>query len=227
MKQYILSVDLGQMNDPTAISILEERLEESFKQSPMDVRHGTRGERKITRVYALRHLERPPLRTTYDQIVDKVKALIETPALRGNAELIIDATGVGRPVLDMMVRAGLSPIGITITGGRTVSQDEDGYHVPKRDLASALQVAFASRRMKLAAGLPLAAEFMKELEAFRVKITKAGTDTYEAWRETDHDDIVLSVAMGVWYATFTRAADVVDHPVKDGKTREYDILRHE
>ncbi len=32
-----------------------------------------------------------------------------------------------------------------------------------------------------------------------MKITVAGNDTYEAWRESDHDDLVLAAAMAAWY----------------------------
>ncbi len=32
-----------------------------------------------------------------------------------------------------------------------------------------------------------------------MKITLAGNDTYEAWREGDHDDLVLAAAMAAWY----------------------------
>jgi hypothetical protein len=40
-----------------------------------------------------------------------------------------------------------------------------------------------------------------ELLNFRVKINLAsGHDSYEAWREGDHDDLVLAAAMAVWSA---------------------------
>ena len=32
-----------------------------------------------------------------------------------------------------------------------------------------------------------------------MKITTAGNDTYEAWRESDHDDLVLAAAFACWY----------------------------
>ena len=36
--------------------------------------------------------------------------------------------------------------------------------------------------------------------AFQVTITNAANDTYGAWREGTHDDLVLSVALAAWYA---------------------------
>ncbi len=38
--------------------------------------------------------------------------------------------------------------------------------------------------------LPEAALLVQELLNFQVKITAAGNDTYRAWREGQHDDLV-------------------------------------
>jgi hypothetical protein len=39
---------------------------------------------------------------------------------------------------------------------------------------------------------------VKELQNFRTKVTVAGTDPLEAWREGQHDDMVLAVALATW-----------------------------
>ena len=41
---------------------------------------------------------------------------------------------------------------------------------------------------------------MAELITFRSKITVAGNETFGAWRERDHDDLVLAVALALWLA---------------------------
>jgi hypothetical protein len=41
----------------------------------------------------------------------------------------------------------------------------------------------------------------RELQHFKVKInTQTGHDSYEAWRESDHDDLVLAIALSLWFA---------------------------
>ena len=35
---------------------------------------------------------------------------------------------------------------------------------------------------------------------FKRKVSLAGRDTYEAWREGTHDDLVLAAALAEWYA---------------------------
>jgi hypothetical protein len=225
VNQFILSVDLGQMNDWTAYSILEERTEYLPTKTYREITLQT--ETKLeSKSFVIRHLERPELRTPYDKIVDQVDAMLKTPALAGRTDLIIDITGVGRPVYDMMVRAGLRPIPITITGGSEPKKDDQGgFHVPKRDIAMALQVAFATKRLKIAKGQPLAPLLLKEVEAFKVKINKSGNETYEAWRESDHDDIVMSVGMGIWYALLTRRL-VTPTDRRKKKADDYDILHY-
>lgn len=33
---------------------------------------------------------------------------------------------------------------------------------------------------------------------FKVKISTSGHDSYEAWREGDHDDLVLAALLALW-----------------------------
>ena len=71
--------------------------------------------------------------------------------------------------------------------------------MPKRDLASAPLVLMQNKQLKIAEAMPLAETLRKELLNFKVKINIAtGHDSYEAWREGDHDDLVLAVAMACW-----------------------------
>ena len=104
----------------------------------------------------------------------------------------------------MLHQAGLPVVPIWITGGDTVSRAGRIIRVPKRDLVSVLQVLFQTGRIKIAPSLPLGSVLVQELMNFRAKITAAGNDTYEAWRERDHDDLVLALAIAAWYAERSR-----------------------
>jgi hypothetical protein len=57
-------------------------------------------------------------------------------------------------------------------------------------------------QVAIAEGLPLTAVLAEELAAFRVKVTPAGNETFEAWRERDHDDLVLAVALALSAGSF-------------------------
>ena len=91
---------------------------------------------------------------------------------------------------------------MTITAGSIPTRGEDRYDVrcPKKLIVSTLQVLLAERRLGWDKELALMPVLQGELQTFRVKITAALNETYEAWRERDHDDLVLSMGMAGWYA---------------------------
>ena len=181
---YFTGLDLGQASDFSAVAVVERTT--SCHQT---------GEKS----FSARHLERFPLGTPYPAICDRVVELFAWPPLSWST-LAVDQTGVGRAVVDMIRRArpkaAIRPI--TITAGHAVVPDGAGWHVPKKELVGVLQVLFQSRRLHVARMLPMASVLVKELETFRVKITGSANETFESWRERDHDDLVLAVAMAAW-----------------------------
>ncbi len=184
MPKFYIGLDLGQASDYTALAVLE-RLEPE-------------GDRKEA-AYHVRHLERVR-GLPYPDIVAKVATMLESPALKGNSSIVIDQTGCGRPVFDMFKEAGLAPIGVQIHGGDRVTHENDNWRVPKRDLVAVLQVLLQSKRLKIASRLELGAILQAEMLNFKVKIDPTTAhDSYSAWREADHDDLVLSVALAAWY----------------------------
>src|SRR5579884_2176109 len=118
-------LDLGQMADYTALSVLERTEHEE---------PGKPGQR--VRRYAVRHLERWPLRTPYPDIVADVVERYATGPLAGSV-LTVDRTGVGVAVFDLLrqARPAARLVPITITGGAQHSHADGCYSVPKRELA--------------------------------------------------------------------------------------------
>jgi hypothetical protein len=45
---------------------------------------------------------------------------------------------------------------------------------------------------------------MRGLGTFTVRITEAGNESFEAWREKDHDDLMLAVVLACWAAECLR-----------------------
>jgi hypothetical protein len=185
---YIIGLDLGQARDYTALAVIERppRIPDC-RDKP---------------VYSLRHLQRFPLNTPYTTIVPAVAALTSVPPLKGSP-LVIDHTGVGRALVDMFKYAptGCWIIPVTITAGQAITEPEHGhFHVPKKELVTCLQLILQARRIHIARSLPESDTLVQELENFRVKITPAANETFGAWREGDHDDLVLAVVMACWWA---------------------------
>jgi hypothetical protein len=224
LASYAVGVDLGQVQDYTAIAVvgLDERYlaacqarDEAYerlscaRQDPhLDETDLRIIEREIDEeedsmpepVYELRHLERLPLGTRYPEVVGRIKALLSTSPLADECALAVDATGVGVAVTDMLRNAGLHFDRVTITSGEKETREGSRWRVPKRDLISACQVLLQQRRLKIAASLPEAKTLTDELLNFRYKITQASNLTYESWREGAHDDLVLALSLAVWEA---------------------------
>jgi hypothetical protein len=209
MNKYFVGLDLGQAQDYTAISAIEVIPSQYVEQSEeMDQEYHRPKTRAVVTeglpiTYHIRHLERLPLGTPYPDIVNRVKNVLHL--LPDGTDLILDHTGVGRPVSDMFYNEGLRPVCVTITGGDTVTRDGLFFHVPKRDIVGVLAVAFQNKQLKIAEALPDAETLISELLNFKVKISTSGHDQYDTWREGAHDDLVLSVGLAIWAAHFAYA----------------------
>jgi hypothetical protein len=121
-------------------------------------------------------------------------------------DVVVDQTGVGRPVVDLLREADLEPIAVSIHGGAEVVRvSSREWRTPKRLLVGAVQAALQARRLQAAASLPDWPVLKAELANFKAKISASGHDTYAAgdgpddWRTGGaHDDLVLAVALGIW-----------------------------
>lgn len=198
-RAFFVGVDLGQMSDYTAICVIEAKGVETGKV----LDHGGRPALELRAEYQVRHLERPARGTPYPAVVKRVRQILslgEFKASWRDPVLAVDASGVGRAVVDMFVAEGVSPVRITIHGGDAASQDGAEHRVPKRDIVGVLQATLQTERLKVRKADPLADTFVRELQAFKVKVNPATAhDSYEA-REGEHDDLVLAVGIAIWTA---------------------------
>jgi hypothetical protein len=88
---------------------------------------------------------------------------------------------------------------VTITAGWEAKLEGASWCVPKRDLVSVTKVLLQTERIKIAKSLPVAKTLVDELLSFQAKISLAGNDTYGAWREGVHDDLVLATALAAYF----------------------------
>jgi hypothetical protein len=195
-------LDLGQSADFTALAVVQ-----SVKEANEDG--------NLRTLLYLRHLERYPLRTPYTDVADGLAALMRSETLnrdeydpsrqrvaKPKIELLVDKTGVGVAVTDLLKERGLKFTSVTIHGGEKVTRSKDGYNVPKLDLVAALEVPFNKETLKVAEGLQLWGVLREELQTFRRKVNPTTAHTsFEHWRESEHDDLVLAAAIACWGAT--------------------------
>ena len=227
MTRYLLGCDLGQMSDYTALAVIEEAPPPDgtapAAEAARHCRHLERvrgvsyvaiGERVGELVAALRVPPPWPAPTTDEERVNQHHDRLRVadglaPRFAPKpptVEVVLDRTGVGAAAHDVMAAAKLDArlVPVVIHGGDKVTVEGGIYRTPKRDLVAAVAVALQGGRFKIAADLALREVLTAELGAFRLKHTALGHDQYEAWREADHDDLVLAVALPLWWAAYRK-----------------------
>jgi hypothetical protein len=187
---WVVGLDIGQRRDYSALAVLDW----------IEVADGTRNpatyefiRRKTIR---LRHAERVRIGTPFAGIVDRVGQMLSDTRLQG-CTLVVDATGVGAPVVELLREAKLPCrlLPVQITGGMDESSDGTYYRVPKRDLVVGLQVLFDRWPLEIASRPPGVHALVTELETFKGKRSASGNMRYEGAR----DDLTMALALAWWW----------------------------
>ena len=124
----------------------------------------------------------------YTAAVDRVLSHL---APFSDVTLLVDSTGVGRAVVDLLrLRAPeLRMVPVHLHGGDRIRRAVDGLHIPKRTLTRPLAALLGAGRLEIPPG-PLA----DELRNFTVRVdARTGHDRYHARR--GHDDLVVAAAL--------------------------------
>lgn len=194
--QHFVGLDLGPAGELTGLAVI---------QRPYVHPSHPPAQRRPT--HTLIHLLRFPLGTPYPQIVDHVRELLLTPPLPG-ALIAIDRTGVGQAVLRLFedsfargVRCRLMHVTIGVGMGVEVVRGI-GRVIPRQELVGTLQVLMQTRRIVFPDILPHVQTLIKELGNFRARplsaTAAAKTDPLAAWRDGQHDDLVLALGLAAW-----------------------------
>jgi hypothetical protein len=192
-RHYILSVDIGQITQPTAIAIIEQESSHSdtgWKSEIVEMR--------------LRHLERMDIDAGYPELAARVRELMKGLEDKENGpapDLLVDITGAGTAPAGLMRGEDLEPISVLITNGAGEQRGDDGvWHLGKAELVGVLQVSMQSDKLKVAKSMPLISTFVQELENFKMRPLTLKPEDGEYWREGQNDDLVLAVGIAAWWA---------------------------
>lgn len=189
-----IGVDLGQARDATAIAAIESYWAPAEEKSAVD---GRRHPRRLKH-YQLGRLEKLRPGLSYPAQAEAIVAIADALANGGRSVCLwVDATGVGRAVVDLLRRdCPCSLRAITITSAAEVVRHGSDLSVPKAELISTLEVVLSTRRMTAVPDLPLAKELDAELRAFSYELSATGRPLYEG--RGSHDDLVVALALAVW-----------------------------
>lgn len=191
---YFLGLDLGQRRDHSALAIIRR-----------DEQRRPWGE-AIFQGLAIVYAHRIPLGTPYPEIVEMMREAVATEPLYRDCELVVDATGVGAPVVELLrtARLGCRIASVTITGGERESTREcstgSEHSVPKRDLIAALQLVLEKNEIRIAADIKDLGSLIEELVNVRNTAKENGRERIGADRAGEHDDLVIAVSLAVWKA---------------------------
>jgi hypothetical protein len=133
-------------------------------------------------------------------VAEAVRDAANSAELRGRCSVVVDATGLGGPVVDMLRGAGLGceVAAVTITGGEKESQSGWQWNVPKQDLIAGVQVLLERGELRIAEGLRETGALVQELVDVRMSARGAGRVRLGADGYGEHDDLVIALALACW-----------------------------
>lgn len=205
-RDFFAGVDVGQVNDPTAIAIVERVTPEPNLRELPEVQHeaARKAAKAMPLRFDLRHLERIQLGTPYPQQVEQVSARLNDHRLC-DVSTFLDMTGCGRPVFDMFRQARLPNLsGVMITSARgEPTSTPYGWNVGKAELVARVQVEMQTGRLRIGSRIEHVDLLVGELLDFRARQSAAGHMTFNA-REGKHDDLVLALALAIFGAVRPR-----------------------
>lgn len=224
---YLIGFDVAQSVDYSALAVVELPVWVGSEEDAMRYRTGGTGWISPDRIDP-RHVEllrradphpwyEQPLNLRwlprwqgmkYGEQVEIIAKVMTAPHFAGRSALVMDRTGVGTPVYDLLAQVGIKPVGVTITGGHEIHRTAgETYSVPKKELIDSLRVALENRLLRVAKQMENADTLMAELSNYRVKVSlSTGHPTFEPgeWRDGTNDDLVLACSLATWYHQYLR-----------------------
>ena len=201
-----LGLDLGQSQDPSALAIVERLKPAHPHRNPpsWQLTYAAKPAKSAIDPEPLivRHVERMELDTRYSDVAKRVAAVALSPLAQGRKTLAVDATGVGMPVVEMLLalQMGCEIRPVVITGGLGQSNTGPMWHVAKVDLLCGLREAVETGELRVPRGLQQVDRLVQELMSVKIGKRPSGQDRVGADGCGEHDDMVIALALASWAA---------------------------
>jgi len=191
---YYLGLDIGKLRDHAAFVLLEYRVIPTGKRDAASFQPLYKRELRVVLAEQFR------IKTAYRDVIARLQRLCNHPHLAGYTNLLLDATGKGEP-LEEMVRDAKLPVTlvpISITAGGKVGVNGSWRMVPKVDLVTNLEFLLERGLIKISTQMPQSDLLRNELRQFERRSNRGGHLTYGAG--SGHDDLVSGFSMAAWWA---------------------------
>jgi hypothetical protein len=110
--------------------------------------------------------------------------------------LLVDATGVCLPAIDLLRERGVDPVAVLFTGSATLtSQIGRSISIGKAYTESRLQMLLQSRRLHVPV-TDQALALARELQDYQITVSERGHASFNA-RPGAHDDLVIALGLSV------------------------------
>ena len=197
-EHFYIGVDLGQVNDPTAIAVLE------YSEELGPVRNPVTWAFPVHKRWILRQVERMRLGTEFSDVARRVGQFARYFGGPGRplpgsewyyrgpgVTLVVDATGLGSPVLEMIrkepMRANI--VGVKLTGGSGANKADKHWNVAKTELMGRLAAMVDNGELWAAGDLANKEQWLDEMESVNAETLQGNPD-----------DMVIATALACWWA---------------------------
>ena len=238
MREYIVSVDIGQRTDPFCVHIYRD-----FAKI-VDGSEVLKTDDRIVHYLDLMY-EDQAKGLEYETMADYLATLVRHTAISNNYDMVVDSTGIGSAIVEMLRKRRLNPIPIWYTSSGSVkeiytpmgqifsSQHTLGsaralkeIHVPKADLVSSGMVLMQQGRLRITEGVKHIQRITTQLDRFKRFVDeRTRRVTYEAESEAVHDEDVVCYLMAAWWMQRSRKDDYLqEQKLQKGEEKEYNPM---
>ena len=207
-RSTVIGLDIGQQRDPTALAIVEAVQTKTGRMTHTghpggDPNWGTcvHCYPETEDVFHVRDIGRLELGPKYPQVALRVAEAVSALNLRCVVpSLLVDVTGVGRPVFDIMSNAladlDVRMSAVTFTGGHNLKGNLGSPEIamPKPLLVSRLQALLQSRRIVMPDTAQTRA-LADELRVYEVRVSEDAKLTAGAFKTGTHDDMATALGL--------------------------------
>jgi hypothetical protein len=206
----VVGLDIGQRRDYSALAIIEVIPERTGEVIHLDHEppFGTcqRCRPQLEDVFYVRDIGRLKLGTRYPAVGQHVADVVVTLNDRGiRPYLLVDVTGVGRPVLDIiepkLAKTDVYVSAVTFTGGDKLHGHLGSPEIsmPKQLLVSRLQALMQTSRLRMPDNERIHA-LAEELRTYEVRVSEQTTNlTAGAFKVGAHDDMATALGLAVLF----------------------------
>jgi len=187
-----VGVDIGQRRDHTAFVVVEKE-RRAYTVDGKGIKYG--GENH----FVVRTLERMELGVTYPRITRRLTELDRRlRLLQFYPEFWVDATGVGKPVIDLLRTSGADIKEVYLTGSDQVVKGQWGLlHLGKSLMVSRLQVLLQMERIRLP-NTREAAVLTDELLNYEIRVNENANAQFGSFKVGRHDDLATALGLACW-----------------------------